>query len=49
MTERVWVITGTSSGLGLAIAEYALAQGDKVRLFLDVLVISTFLIYYYAK
>ncbi|KAI0090609.1 NAD-P-binding protein [Irpex rosettiformis] len=30
MPERVWVITGTNSGFGLAIARYALAQGDKV-------------------
>lgn len=31
MTRRVWVITGTSSGLGLATALYALKEGDKVR------------------
>ncbi|KAI0090612.1 NAD-P-binding protein [Irpex rosettiformis] len=30
MAERVWVITGTSSGLGLAMAKYMLSQGDKV-------------------
>ena len=31
MSPRVWVITGTSSGLGLATALHALRQGDKVR------------------
>ncbi|KAI0687096.1 NAD-P-binding protein [Cytidiella melzeri] len=30
MSERIWVITGTSSGFGLAIAKYVLLQGDKV-------------------
>lgn len=30
MSDRVWVVTGTNSGLGLAIAQYLLAQGDKV-------------------
>jgi NAD(P)-dependent dehydrogenase (short-subunit alcohol dehydrogenase family) len=29
-TERVWLITGTSSGFGRAIAEAALAEGDLV-------------------
>ena len=31
MSSRVWVITGTSTGLGLATAVHALRQGDKVR------------------
>ena len=31
MPSRVWVITGTSTGLGLATAVHALRQGDKVR------------------
>lgn len=30
MSNRVWVITGTSSGLGLALAKYVLERGDKV-------------------
>ncbi|KAI0687093.1 NAD-P-binding protein [Cytidiella melzeri] len=30
MSDRVWVITGASSGLGLAMATYMLAQGDQV-------------------
>ena len=30
MTARIWVITGTSAGFGLAIARYALSQGDQV-------------------
>ncbi|KAI0821040.1 hypothetical protein BC629DRAFT_419461 [Irpex lacteus] len=30
MAQRIWVITGTSSGLGLAIAKHALSEGDKV-------------------
>ena len=30
MSERVWFITGTSSGFGRAIAEKALAEGDRV-------------------
>nr|WP_296769508.1 SDR family NAD(P)-dependent oxidoreductase [Rhodococcus sp. (in: high G+C Gram-positive bacteria)] len=30
MTERVWLITGTNSGFGRAIAEAALAAGDRV-------------------
>jgi len=30
MTEKVWLITGASSGLGLALAEYVLSKGDKV-------------------
>lgn len=29
-TPRVWFITGCSSGLGRALAEYTLAAGDKV-------------------
>jgi NAD(P)-dependent dehydrogenase (short-subunit alcohol dehydrogenase family) len=29
-TERVWLITGASSGFGLAIAEAALERGDRV-------------------
>ena len=32
MSQRVWVITGTNSGLGLSIAQNALSQGDKVCL-----------------
>jgi NAD(P)-dependent dehydrogenase (short-subunit alcohol dehydrogenase family) len=31
MSGRVWVITGTSTGLGLAMARYMLSRGDKVR------------------
>ena len=34
MSRRVWVITGASSGLGLAMASYVIGQGDKVRTFL---------------
>ncbi|TFY70245.1 hypothetical protein EVG20_g2751 [Dentipellis fragilis] len=30
MSPRVWLITGANSGLGLALAEYALSQGDHV-------------------
>ena len=30
MANRVWVVTGTSSGIGLAIAKHALSQGDSV-------------------
>lgn len=30
MSGRVWVITGTNSGLGLAMALCALNHGDKV-------------------
>ncbi|KAI0821041.1 NAD-P-binding protein [Irpex lacteus] len=30
MTQRIWVVTGTSSGFGLAIAKHALSEGDKV-------------------
>ncbi|KAA1470145.1 NAD-P-binding protein [Dentipellis sp. KUC8613] len=30
MSSRVWLITGANSGLGLALAEYALSQGDHV-------------------
>ncbi|ETW78843.1 hypothetical protein HETIRDRAFT_324012 [Heterobasidion irregulare TC 32-1] len=30
MSSRVWLITGTNSGLGLALAEHVLSQGDKV-------------------
>ena len=30
MTEKVWLITGCSSGLGRALAEAALARGDRV-------------------
>ena len=30
-TEKVWLITGVSSGIGRALAEYVLSQGDKVR------------------
>ncbi|KAI0338418.1 NAD-P-binding protein [Trametopsis cervina] len=29
-TTRIWVITGSNSGLGLAIAEHVLSQGDTV-------------------
>ncbi|KAA1466505.1 NAD-P-binding protein [Dentipellis sp. KUC8613] len=29
-SSRVWLITGANSGLGLALAEYALSQGDRV-------------------
>ena len=29
-TDRVWLITGASSGFGMALAEAALANGDKV-------------------
>ncbi|GBE84252.1 NADP-dependent 3-hydroxy acid dehydrogenase [Sparassis crispa] len=30
MSSKVWLITGTSSGIGLALAQHVLAQGDKV-------------------
>lgn len=30
MSRRTWLITGASSGLGKALAEYVLAQGDQV-------------------
>jgi NAD(P)-dependent dehydrogenase (short-subunit alcohol dehydrogenase family) len=30
MTERVWLITGASSGFGRAIAQEALSRGDRV-------------------
>jgi len=30
MSGTVWLITGASSGIGLALAEYVLSQGDKV-------------------
>lgn len=30
MAPRVWLITGANSGLGLALAEHVLSQGDKV-------------------
>ncbi|KAJ6630582.1 NAD-P-binding protein [Mycena sp. CBHHK59/15] len=29
-TNRVWLITGANSGLGLALAQYVLSQGDQV-------------------
>jgi NADP-dependent 3-hydroxy acid dehydrogenase YdfG len=29
---KTWLITGASSGLGYALAEYALQQGDRVAL-----------------
>lgn len=32
-STRIWVITGSNSGLGLAIAEHVLSQGDTVRLY----------------
>ena len=32
MTTRTWLITGASSGLGRALAEYVLAQGDRAVL-----------------
>lgn len=32
VSTRVWVVTGANSGLGLAIAQHVLSQGDKVRL-----------------
>lgn len=30
--QRVWVITGTNAGLGLALASYVLSKGDRVGL-----------------
>ncbi|THH21502.1 hypothetical protein EW146_g66 [Bondarzewia mesenterica] len=30
MSSRVWLVTGANSGLGLALAEHALSQNDKV-------------------
>ncbi|KAF7305895.1 NAD(P)-binding protein [Mycena chlorophos] len=30
MSPRVWLVTGANSGLGLALVEHALAQGDQV-------------------
>jgi len=30
MSAKVWLITGASTGIGLALAEYVLSQGDKV-------------------
>ncbi|GBE83713.1 NAD-P-binding protein [Sparassis latifolia] len=30
MSAKVWLITGTSSGIGLALVQHVLAQGDKV-------------------
>ncbi|GBE84245.1 Uncharacterized oxidoreductase [Sparassis crispa] len=30
MSPKVWVITGANSGIGLALAQYVLSQGDKV-------------------
>lgn len=30
MTQKVWLITGCSSGIGRAVAQAALARGDKV-------------------
>lgn len=29
-SSKVWLITGSNSGLGLALSEYALSKGDKV-------------------
>ena len=31
LSQRVWIITGASSGLGLAMASHILAKGDRVR------------------
>ncbi len=30
--KKVWLVTGSSRGIGLAVAERALAAGDKVAL-----------------
>ena len=30
-SQRIWIITGANSGLGLAMASYVLSKGDRVR------------------
>jgi NAD(P)-dependent dehydrogenase (short-subunit alcohol dehydrogenase family) len=48
MTTKTWLITGTSSGLGRALAEYVLEQGDRAVLTASTLEANTDLASRYA-